>query len=323
MLPNFLVIGAPRSGTTSLYEYVNSHPAIYMSPTKEPDIFTRPWLERLRRANADAVRPLDEEAAGDAEAMADLTPYLALFAGSEGHPIRGEASASYLGDPIAAPALKRYLPDVKMVAILRDPAERMHSHYVHHVRILRDQGATEEGIAALTDTYHRAIDDAVRHGFDKPATNDPEVWIRAGFYHRHITRYRSIFPEEQLRIYWFEDLAREPRQLAADVFRFLGVDDTHVLPTTEAFNASVVPNKPRVFRLFTRRNPVMRFARAIAPTRLRAAAMNTRNRLLASGKPQIGGDVRHKLVAIYREDILKLQDLMGRDLSAWLAETQT
>jgi hypothetical protein len=102
------------------------------------------------------------------------------------------------------------------------------------------------------------------------------------------------------------------------IFTFLDVDSAFTLPTTEAFNASVVPRSRRLFALFTTKNRVMRFARRVAPAQLRALAMRTRNRYLGSAKPALEPELRAKLVEIYRSDVTSLQDLVGWDLSAWL-----
>ena len=102
------------------------------------------------------------------------------------------------------------------------------------------------------------------------------------------------------------------------VFAHVGVDDTFTLPTTEAFNASVVPRNQKLFTTFTTTNPVMQKAKAIAPTRVRAVAARTRNRLLGGAKPDIDAELRTTLRGIYREDTIQLQDLIDTDLSSWI-----
>lgn len=321
MLPNCLVIGAPRSGTTSLYEYLHAHPEIYMSPVKEPDFFARHSLDIAHLPAPGSSSTPDEEVRRMADLQADMDQYTALFNGAGNIKRRGEASAIYLGHPTAAAHIRRYIPDVKMIAVLRDPSERIHSHYVHASRVHSDFGSTKadekEGLAEFTTV----VDRAYRDGYSDPALTDPEVWVRSGFYFRHLSRFYSLFPKEQLRVFLFEDLVRDPKNLMAEIYRFLDVADDFALPTTEAFNASVVPRNRGLFRFFTTRNPVMQFARSLAPPKLRAAAMRTRNRVLSDSKPTLSPDMRRKLVSIYRDDIQQLQEMLGRDLSAWLTES--
>ena len=208
--------------------------------------------------------------------------------------------------------------------MLRNPTERAFSHLVHAKRIYAEHGQTgavgaAEGMS-VDDAFEAAVETALRDGPFDETKSDPEVWVQSGFYHLHLTRFLSHFPAEQLKVFLFEDLSERPHELMREIFGFLGIDDSFELPTTEAFNASVVPRNRQLFSLFTTKNPLMRKARAIAPTSVRAFALRTRNRLLGSGKPPLDVDLGSKLDAIYRQDILALQDHLGRDLSGWLGE---
>ena len=91
------MIGAPRSGTTSLYEYLSTHPDVFMSPVKEPEFFS------------------------GSSRHADLDRYLALFERAGDEKVRGEASTGYLAHPTAAIHLQRCVPEARIIAILRDP----------------------------------------------------------------------------------------------------------------------------------------------------------------------------------------------------------
>jgi hypothetical protein len=219
--------------------------------------------------------------------------------------------------------LRGYVPDAKLVAVLRNPTERAFSHLVHAKRIYAEHGQ-ESAIGAegmsVDDAFAAAVDTALRNGPFEETASDPEVWVQSGFYHLHLTRFLSYFPEEQLKVFLFEDLAQRPREVMREIYGFLGIDDAFELPTTEAFNASVVPRSQRLFSLFTTKNSLMRKAKALAPTKVRAIALRTRNRLLGAGKPPLDPGLGSKLNAIYREDILALQDHLGRDLSGWLGE---
>jgi hypothetical protein len=125
-LPNFFIIGAPKSGTTALYDSLKQHPEIYMSPVKEPHFFALneqppvwagPAGSYLRQT---AVwRPRD---------------YFMLFAGVTNQCTVGEASTRYLRSPLAAQRIKQYLPESKLVAILRQPADRAYSDYVFRIQ---------------------------------------------------------------------------------------------------------------------------------------------------------------------------------------------
>ena len=322
MLPNTFVIGAPRSGTTSLYEYLNAHPQVYMSPVKEPEFFSAACLDGVRQTTPGrGAGSLEEDAATSPALHAELARYASLFERAGDERVRGEASTGYLAHATAATHLHRHVPDAKLITILRDPADRAHSHMVHSRRIIAEQGqvpVTMEAGRPLAEELREVVDAAMRQGSRQPARTVAEVWLRTGFYYEHLSRFRSLFAEDQLRVILFDDLARDAQAVMAGVFRFLGVDETFKLPTTAAFNVSVVPRNVNVFGFFTTRNSLMRSARMMAPASVRAMAMRTRNRVLANEKPTLDGELRRKLVAIYRDDILHLQDLLQRDLSSWL-----
>lgn len=317
-LPNCLVIGAPRSGTTSLYEYLQAHPEVFMSPVKEPDFFADPSFAAVTSPDPDGGTASEVDPKLAAEHLQRLEAYMALFSGAAGAKIRGEASAVYLPYADAATNIRRYVPDVKMIAILRDPAERYHSHYEHTQRIRRESGASEEESRRLQEEFHAVVDRAHAGQTEGLGDTEPGWWLQIGYYHQHLARFRSIFPEAQLRVFLFEDLVRDGKGLMTEIYRYLEVDDAFVLPTTAAFNATVVPRNSGLFRLFTKHNPAIRFLRSIAPASLRGAAVRARNSTLGSGKPTLDPEMRRKLIDIYRKDIEQLQGQLSRDLSAWL-----
>src|SRR5262249_39324802 len=118
VLPNFFVIGAPKAGTTSLYEYVAQHPDVYMSPVKEPAYF----------------KPRHPPGGEDAEPEDRLAAYVALFDGVAGEHVVGEATPSYLQSASAAARIRDAVPDARLVAVLRNPVDRAYSGYSMRVQ---------------------------------------------------------------------------------------------------------------------------------------------------------------------------------------------
>ncbi|MDY7020394.1 MAG: sulfotransferase [Cyanobacteriota bacterium] len=139
-LPNFLIIGAAKSGTTSLYHYLKQHPSIYMSPIKEPDFFS------TKRANVGA-KTLEE--------------YSALFEAAKHETALGEASVIYLTDPTSPDLIFNCIPDVKMICMLRNPIEASYSGYLAHLRIGRESKefseALKEGRYLNVGFYYRHL----------------------------------------------------------------------------------------------------------------------------------------------------------------------
>jgi hypothetical protein len=126
-LPNFLIIGAARSGTTSLYSYLRQHPDIFMSPIKEPNYYT----------DDDNLPP---------NAIRSRATYEKLFARAKGERARGEATVRYLNAITGIDRIHADLPDVRLIVTLRQPADRAHSSYLNVVATGRETRNAEEAL---------------------------------------------------------------------------------------------------------------------------------------------------------------------------------
>ena len=314
-LPNFIIIGAAKSGTTSLYQYLRQHPDIYMSPVKEPRFF------------AFELEDLDFRGPGDAElhrsSILNFEQYTALFRGAGGQKAVGEASPVYLCSPRTAGKIKAHVPNAKLIAILRHPVERAYSHYLHLIR---------DGVEPLADFGHALAVEPQR------AQDNWEYRWRyreLGLYSGQLRRYFDAFPGEQIKIYLYEEFDREPLRVLEEIYRFLGVDPTFVADTSVRYNASGVPRSKLVHAVLSKLQKATQsaFDQAPAPTAaamlasgLGKSALVEKARKLGVGlktrnlvKPELSPRVRQELLAACREDILATQALMRRDLSHWLA----
>jgi hypothetical protein len=286
-LPNFFVIGAPKSGTTALHGALIQHPDIFMPTLKEPHFFStrpdgprRPPTRRPRRVRKD-VR------------ITEPGEYLALFARADAHRAIGEASVNYLRSPVAPARIRKDVPHAKIVAVLRHPVERAHSSYWFSVtRGLERAPSFEQALA-------------------QEWSNTRPVWwlthYRFGLYHAQLSAYFALFPREQIRIYLYEDWRHRPEETLRDLFGFLDVDpDFH-----PAVPDVVVTRAPRSRRLH-------RLAQTVWLPGL--DGFNLRHNLAAP--PAMHPDTWLALHADYRDDITQLQTLIGRDLSHWLDPTR-
>ena len=300
-LPNFLVIGAGKAGTTSLYHYLDQHPDIFMSPIKEPKFFA------LEGGVPDYRGPGDREvwSSGTSRAIPDPKEYEALFDGVSGEKAIGEASPVYLCNAGAPGRIKRHVPEARLVAVLRDPAERAYSAYLHMLRDGRERLGFAE---ALAEEERRT-----RAGW-APGWQ----YTREGFYHRNLQRYFELFNRGQIRTYLYEELRADPLGLMRDAFRFLGVDEAFAPDISTRHNVSGIPKSTLLISLIKRRNPLKTVLKPLLPKGLRTRlSVGIQNRNL-NPAPPLPPEVREGLIELYREDVSKLQDLIGRDLSKWL-----
>ncbi len=297
MLPNFLVIGAGRSGTTSLYEYLRQHPEVFMSPVKEPNYF----------AFADGHLPQRGPGASGLRrnSVTTLAEYETLFAGAGDARAIGEASPRYLRTPDAPARSAALLPEVRLVAILRDPVERAHAAYLGLRRDGLEPAATFE--EALRDEERR-----IREGWPLAAL------VGAGLYHRHLSRYYKRFPPERIRVYLHEDLQSDPAGLLRDLLSFLDVDPRSAPDTSRVHGRTGVVRNRALRGLWTRSRRAREALGPVVPRRVRDGV---RARVLRDlERPPLDPATRARLARIFRPDILELEELIGRDLSAWLAD---
>jgi hypothetical protein len=298
VIPNFIVIGAAKAGTSALYDLLDQHPQIYMSPEKEPMFFA------FKDEKLDFRGPGDDRSA-NYYAVTDLEAYQSLFKGVSDEVAVGEASALYLYHPKAPERIFRYIPEVKLIAILRDPVLRAYSNFLHLIR---------DGREPVPDFIQ-----AIQQEESRISNHWEWFWHyrKLGLYYEQLKRYFDIFNSGQIRVYLYEDFTGDSLKVLRDIFSFLAVDDTFVPDLSIKVNVSGIPRN-RAWHTFLREpNPIKDILKPLLPVRLgRRLKTNLHN--LNLDKPKVAPEIRQELIPLFREDILKLQDLTQRDLSKWL-----
>jgi hypothetical protein len=197
-LPNFLILGAQKAGTTALYAYLRWHPQVTGPSFKEVSFFDRHYArgERWYRAHFPARRR---------EAI-------------------GEASPSYLLHPLAPERVAGVLPDARLIALLRNPVDRAFSHYQHEVALGREPLSFEDALAAEDERLRGEVERMLR---------DPTYFSHAwwnytyaarGRYAEQLERWYAAFPRERLLVLLTEELAQDPGATYRRVLDFLGLE---------------------------------------------------------------------------------------------------
>jgi hypothetical protein len=299
-MPNFLILGAAKSGTTALYHYLGQHPEIFFPAQKEPGFFAYEG-ECIDFRGPDDVQYRST--------VTEETAYRELFRDVSTQTAIGEASAIYLYSPSAPLRIRHHVPDAKLIAILRDPIERAYSSYMHLVRDAREP---------LGDFAEALRDEERRIG-----ENWGPLWHykRRGLYSAQVKRYLDLFDRRQLAVYLYDDFQSDAGAVLKDIFRFLGVDETFVPNTSLRYNVSGIPRSRAIHALIMKPNVVTSLVGPLVPERLRwRIKLPVANWNLA--KPPISAEARRLLAPEFKEDILRLQKLIGRDLTAWLRSTE-
>ena len=293
-MPNFFIIGAQKAGTTSLYYYLKQHPQVYMSPRKEPHFFEGMHSEYRKRGRT--LPP-----------VTDLGDYQGLFEGVTDEKAIGEASASYLYSPKAPALIERSVPDAKLIAVLRNPADRAYSNFVHCVQVGR------EPLASFAPAL-QAEEKRVRENWGP-------LWHykQKGFYYAQVKRYFNMFGQDRVKVYLYDDLEDEPFGMLRDIFRFLDVDETFVADLSIEHNTAGLPRNKSIYAVAKRlasRNPALKVT--LLERFLPAGPRRYVKDQVFVKPPPLAAEVRRQLIDSYKEDILKLQELIQRDLSPWL-----
>ena len=298
-LPNFLIVGAAKSGTTALYRYIKQHPNIYMPSRKEPHYFS--FTEKTKQTNGpgDYVRT----------AITDFHQYQSLFNNADSFPAVGEASPTYLYIPGTAERIYSIIPDTKIIAILRHPAERAFSAYMHLVR----------------DGYEKSLDfeDALAKESERIKQNWGPIWhyTKSGYYYEQLERYYEIFNHQKIKVIIYDDFKKHPEDVIKSIFKFLEINEFFEPDMSAKPNVSGLPRskfaQSVISYFFDHDNPIRNLSRVIFPEEVRwKFTSNIRNNNLLHHSLSL--ETRHNLIDLFHDDILKLQNLINCDLSNWL-----
>jgi len=281
-LPNFIVGGALKSGTTSLNYYFKQHPDVYMCALKEPRYFAY-----------EADNPDHVAGRGLRFPIKTLEEYSALFVEAGAQKAVGEVSPHYLISPVAPRRVCETLPDVKLIFSLRDPIKRAYSIYWHDVRLGDENRPIEE---ALTEREY-----AVTHGL----------------YYAWLSNWYALFPAERIKVILFDDLQRDALAVFGELCRFLGIDDTFRPDLTVRNRGGALKNQG-LGRFYERlkTHPLRQAIDPLVPKRVRDMLIDARNRNFEE-PPPMPAAVAHRLRDYYRDDIALLEGFLDRDLSAW------
>lgn len=289
-LPNFLIIGTNKGGTTSLYYFLRKHPEIFMSPVKEPQFFAMDAPEgdpRVPGARWDTVTTMAE--------------YEDLFSEAGAATAIGEATTSYLYNELAPERIHHHIPSVKMIAILRDPIERAYSNYLHNVR---------DGHEPISD-FGQAIAAEGCNGRIMGRLN----YRDKGLYAQQLDRYFALFPREQFRFFLYEDFDESPGPVLRHIYEFLNVDAKFEQDLDVRLNVGGVPKSKRLQSALNRQEKLKWAVDPYVPGWLRRRLLRSQARNLS--KPPISADLRREMIEFFRDDTARVADLTGLDVTRW------
>ena len=300
-LPNFLLVGAAKAGTTAIYHYLSQHPDIYM-PTKLKESF---FL-----CNLDKNSFIGPGSHFTDRSISDFSSYKDLYTSAQHANAVGEACVAYLYYyQVTISNIRKYLPDsVSILISLRNPIDRAYSNYMHHVR---------DGLEISS----------FKHAIEHEDTRRESGWwwgfryVDVGLYYNQVKAYIDEFGHHQVKIILFDDLEQNSARVLRELFSFLNVDAAFPVNTSTHYNISGMWH-PWLSPIMNPRSMIRRVMRNILPHDLRRSLHRTRTltRLKNKGlvRSHLNTEDREILIKRFEPDICRLSDLIDRDLSAWL-----
>jgi hypothetical protein len=292
--PDLFIVGAPKCGTTALYAYLRRHPEIFMSPLKEPHFFGSDLVFADRP-------PLSEQ------------EYLGFFAGARDHRLAGEASIWYLYSTRAAAEIKAFSPRARILVMLRNPVDVMHA--LHTERRFQGSEPISEFAAAL------AAEPARRRGLDRPhrGMQDAGLYRSVVRFADQLARYLDVFGRDRVHVIIFDDLRADAVAVGRAALEFLGVarDGAGPIGTENAHRGVRSSRLARAFHEPPR--AVKWLGRTILNRPARAAILARLRQLNGRAMPRasIPPELRRQLQDEFASDIVRLSEMLGRDLTHW------
>lgn len=311
-LPTFLIVGAVKAGTTSLHEYLQMHPEVYMSPVKETNHFSDGDM-LFEHFNVDYKQDVNVNLEKYLEGPMDkkihiahvrtFQQYVQLFRNVTNQKAIGEVSNSYLYLPNTANTIKQVLPDVKIVMILRNPVERLYSQYLMNLKLgkIIERDLLKE-IAA--DQAKPIKGWGVSH-----------LYLEVGNYYEQVKRYYDNFPAQNIKVILFDDFKKDAAGTMRDLFHFLGVDENFALDMSQRYNEAGMPRFGKLNYWLTQIGVYGLVKKVFSPELKEKikSIIYTKDNI-----PKITASEKQYLQDYYRNDIQALAKLLNRDLSAWL-----
>jgi hypothetical protein len=296
--PNFFIVGAPKCGTTALYEYLRPHPNIFMSEVKEPHFFARDLGTYPR------IKTLEE--------------YTEIFAETtENHLRVGEASVYYLRSSVAIPNIREFNPDAKIIAMFRNPVEMVYSLHSQLLWVAEERESNFETAWRLQERRSR--------GLDLPPGSRGSFLLQyaeVGRFGTQAQRLLSVFPPAQVKLILYDDFAASPQRVYDDIIEFLGVphDNRADFPRINdnkrarlAWLRNFARKPPPALRTAVRRLKQAVGAEGVTAVKTKIVGLNT----VREKRPPLSPAFRAELVEAFREEVALLSRLLHRDLSHW------
>lgn len=301
-LPNFFIIGAAKCGTTSLAQYLEQHPEVFICPTKEPNYFalTGRKLPHTGPASPAVLRQLIY-----ADTVTDFDQYQALFHGVKNEKAVGEASVRYIYYPESAGRIRQAVPNARLVAVLREPVSRLYSHYCMNVQYQLEPLGLLDAVAAEPERR------AANWGWDWH-------YVNMGLYARQLRHYFQTFDREQIKVFLYDDFVARPREVYADICRHIGVDPGFVPDMSQRGKVPYWPKHRGLDRWLHWPHQIRPGVGRFIPRWLPRSVVSRLEEWNSAPIPKLDKETQRQLAPNFHQDARELEELLGRKIP-WYA----
>lgn len=291
MLPSFLVVGASRSGTTTLHKTLSQHPSLFLPKKKELHFFSN--TQNFNRG---------------------LANYEKFFRHAKSHQIAGEISPPYFHKGITLDAQRKYhwdveddsatrisrsMPSTKLIFTLRNPVDRAYSQYSKNLLQGKEMAASFDDAVELEISGRRVPE------------SDQSCWLYKSCYSKHIEHWLSLFPKQQTLFLIFEEWVKNPEGAFTKIYDFLGVEAIEVKPDTlQIANSARAQKKGTLFGLLS---PVK--SNSLVGKLYGKFATEPSNK-----NYPMSAETRARLNDYFRDDIERLETMLNLSLDVWRGE---
>jgi len=302
LLPAFILIGAPKTGTVSIHQYLRQHPLISLPIKKETHFFIADSSSNSQKSYYDLSYP---------NAITNISAYKDLFENPNPAAIRGEVCPSYLAHPHAAENIFRYSPDCKLIAILRDPTERFYSNTRFYFNNLSKKTTTD---VILTQ---KLFEEEVIKLIKGQGSIQFQRFFNDGLYFANLQRFYQLFPSANIKIFLYRELVQDSNALLNQMIGMLGLPEFE-FDTDKKFNTSGEIRNIWFYRSIKKLPYAKHIRKWIKPVTYEFLRQKFEMVIIGKKEKNITDLARKTLIDLYRDDILALEDLIDKDLSGWI-----
>lgn len=304
MLPNFFILGTAKAGTTSLAHYLKQHPQVFIPQNKEPNFFILEGADLPPYggpANSETLYEIIYKCS-----VTDFSHYQSLFDGVTQETAIGDATVLYLYFAEAADRIRQQVPEARMIIMLRNPVDRLYSHYL---MVKQAYGLEPLDLIEALEQEESRIEQ--NWGWDWH-------YSKLGLYSSQIKYYFERFDPSQFKIVLYEEYCENPLKVVKEIFRHLGVDDKFTPDLSQRSKVATGVRSIWLRRILNHPSPLRSQVQRLMPNSAFLKLVNLGNRINQETPKPMSTELRYRLQHQFKPDILRLQDLIHRDLSQWL-----